>query len=132
MVQIFAYFEHMQIVRKLEPAIIFPGDDETSRFFLVHQLFIYDGAPDVPVSMAGTCHHLDGERSMKTSSVKKFKLVQRVSQGCGLNGTENLKIRTSKFYSNGKFEIIRKCAPLKITLCVGYVCVCLVSLSVVV
>ena len=34
--------------------------------------------------------------------------------GCGLKDMENLKIRTSKFSSNKKFEIIRNYAPTKI------------------
>ena len=34
-----------------------------------------------------------------------------VPSGCGLQDLENWKIRTSKFYCDGKFEIIRKYAP---------------------
>ena len=39
MVQIFAYFGHIQIVRKLEPTEIFPWDYEINRFFLAQWLF---------------------------------------------------------------------------------------------
>ena len=64
MVQIFAYFNRIQIVQKLEPTKIFAWDDETTRFFLVRELFIYYGAPDVPVNMVGAYHCLDDERNM--------------------------------------------------------------------
>ena len=74
-VQIFAYFEHIQIVQKLEPMKILPWDDETTWFFLVWQLFVYYCAPDVPENMVGMRNHrLDGERSMHW--VEKFELAQ--------------------------------------------------------
>ena len=101
-----------QIVQKLEPPKIFARDDKTTQFFLVRQLFAYDGAPHVPVNMVGAYHRLDGERSMHAPSVEKFKLAQRVSQGCGL---KDIKIRSSKFYSKGKLEIIGKYVPTKIS-----------------
>ena len=48
----------------------------------------------------------------------------RISPTCGLKPIvwnwkelENLKIRTSKFSFNGKFEITRKYAPVKISQC---------------
>ena len=61
-VQFFSYFEHTQIVRKIEPRKFFL---EITRFFLTRQLFVYYGAPDVPVNMVASYHHLDGERSMQ-------------------------------------------------------------------
>ena len=64
MVQIFAYFEHVQTVRKLEPMKNFPQDYDITRFILAKQL-----APDVPVNMVATVYHsLDGERNMHHES----------------------------------------------------------------
>ena len=51
MVQIFAYFEHIQTVRKIEATKIFPQDYEITRFFLTQQLFVHYSTPDVPVNM---------------------------------------------------------------------------------
>ena len=61
MVQIFAYFEHMQIVRKLEPTKNFTSDYPTpSR---TATLCLLDGAPDAPVSMVASYHRLDGKET---------------------------------------------------------------------
>ena len=57
-VKIFAYFEHMQIVQKLEPTKIFDRDYDITRFFLAWQLFAYYVAPDVPVNMTAAYHGL--------------------------------------------------------------------------
>ena len=110
MVQIFAYmyFKHIQIMWKVEPTKIFFWDYEITQFLLTQQLFVYYGAPDIPVSIT---------LMMKKHAtwVKRVELAH-VSRGmCGLKNMENSKIRTLKFYSNGKFEIIRKHAPTKIT-----------------
>ena len=53
MVQILAYFKHIQIVRNLEPTKTFDQDYKIiiTRFFLAWQLFIYYGTRDVPVNM---------------------------------------------------------------------------------
>ena len=114
MVQIFVYFEHMQIVRKLEPTKIFAQDYDITRLFLAWQLFVYYIAPDVSGNMVATYHHLDGERSMhhESNSSNQPNVCPR---GCGLKNQGNSKIRTSKFYSNRKFEIIRKYALMKIS-----------------
>ena len=64
LVQIFAYFEHIQIVWKLEHANFFARDYKITWFFLARQLFVYYGAPDAPVNMVAVYHHLDGERNM--------------------------------------------------------------------
>ena len=115
MVQIFAYFEHIKIVRKLEPTKSFTQDYEITRFFLVQQLFVHYGAPDVPVNLVATYHYgLDGDRSMH-HKLKSLNQPSVCFRGCGLKDLENLKITTSKFYSKGKFEIIRKYIPTKIS-----------------
>ena len=49
--EIFAYFEHMQNVWKLEPTKVFITKYEITQFFLARQCFLYYGAPDVPVNM---------------------------------------------------------------------------------
>ena len=49
--QIFSYFEHMQIVQNLQCTKIFTWDYEIIWFFLSRQVVIYYGAPDVPVNM---------------------------------------------------------------------------------
>ena len=67
MVQIFAYFEHIKIVQKLEHIIIFAQDGKIFWFFLARQ-HVYYGAPDVPVNVVAAYHHLDGERSMHCES----------------------------------------------------------------
>ena len=51
MVQIFAYFKYIQIVRTLEPTKVFARVYEITQFYIAWQLFIYFGAPDVPVNM---------------------------------------------------------------------------------
>ena len=51
MVQIFAYCEHMQIVRKLDRMKRLP---KITQFFLTWQVFVYYHAPDVPVNMAAS------------------------------------------------------------------------------
>ena len=66
--KIFAYFEHMHIVQKLEPTEIFDRDYDITRFFLAWQLFVYYVAPDVPVNMTAAYHGLDGKRSMHHES----------------------------------------------------------------
>ena len=68
MVQIFAYFEHIQIMQKLGPMRIFSRDYKSTRFFLAQQLFVYYGASDVPVNMVAAYHRLDGRRSMHHES----------------------------------------------------------------
>ena len=66
--QIFTYFEHMQIVLKLEPTKIL-RDYEISRFFFTQQIFMFHGAPDVDlVNILASYHRLDGERNMQHDS----------------------------------------------------------------
>ena len=74
MVQIFAYFKHIQIVRKLELAKIFPEITSFPDSFFAQQLFVYYlyKTPDVPVNMVATYDRLDGERSMHYES--KFQI----------------------------------------------------------
>ena len=61
-VQIFAYFEHIQIVQELELAKLFTQDYP----ILSHtSSFVCYAAPDVTVSMVASYHCLDGERSMQ-------------------------------------------------------------------
>ena len=66
--QIFTYFEHMQIVQKLEPTKNFAQDYNITKFFLGRKLFVYYVAPDVHVNMVAVHHGLDGERSMHNGS----------------------------------------------------------------
>ena len=68
MVQIFAYFEHLQIVQKLELTKIFVWEYEITRFYLARQLFVDYGAQDVPINIVAAYHRLDGERSMHHES----------------------------------------------------------------
>ena len=49
MVQIFAYFERIQIVEKLENTKLFSREYEITRFFTARQLFVYYRTQDVPV-----------------------------------------------------------------------------------
>ena len=88
----------------------FSRDDETTRFFLLRQLFIYYGTPDVFVNMVGAYHCLDGERSMHCQCSNSLNVCSR---GCSLKDIKSAKITTSKFYSNRKFAILRKYAPTK-------------------
>ena len=67
MVQTFTFFEHMQIVRMLEPIKIFTGDYNITQFFFKQQLFVYYGTPDVPVYMVASYHRLDGEKTCNIS-----------------------------------------------------------------
>ena len=52
MVQIFAYFDHVQIVPKLEPLKVFAWKYKITHYFLAH-------VPDVPVNISP----VSGERS---------------------------------------------------------------------
>ena len=58
MVQIFAYFEHMQTMQKLEPTKFFLGNTKLPDY----------GTPDVPINMVATYCRFDGERSMHHES----------------------------------------------------------------
>ena len=103
MVQIFAYYEHMQTgwrleLRKSEPVKIRPAkirtceifarDYKITWFFLTRQIFVYYSTPDAPVSMGVAYHCPDGERSM----AEKF---------------ENYNFKMS--YSNRKFKLYEVC-----------------------
>ena len=68
LVQIFAYFEHVQIVQNLDPTKSFAWGYKIAQFFLTRQFFVYYGAADVTVSVVATYHRLDGERSMHNES----------------------------------------------------------------
>ena len=68
MPQVFAHFEHIKVVRKVVPTKNFDQDYNIAQFFLTEQLFIWYGAPDVPVSMVAAYHRVDGERSVHHES----------------------------------------------------------------
>ena len=61
---IFAYFRHMEIVRKFEHMKIEIPHYEIARFLLTRQPFVYCGVPDVLVNVVALYHGLDDERSM--------------------------------------------------------------------
>ena len=90
MVQILAYFEHVQIALKIEPMKTFARDDKTTQFFLTQQHFIHYHTPNVHVNMVGGYHGLDGERTMHHQS-KSSNLAQHVSQGVWLKGLEKFE-----------------------------------------
>ena len=107
MVQIIAYFEQMQIVRKLKPTKSFAQEYKFTRLFLARQLLVYYGAGDVP------CKHGSPPRII-TLMVKEACTMSRTVKnsptcvpGACWKDLENLKIAT-KFYSKGKLKIIRK------------------------
>ena len=85
MVQIFPYFEHIQIAWKLERMKNF-GQEYDYPILSCTGTFCSYGAPEVPVNVAAAYHRPDGERSMhhELKTAEKFKLAQRVSQGCRL------------------------------------------------
>ena len=97
MVQIFVYFEHMQIVRKLEPMKIFTRDYDITQFFLARQLFVYYVFLDVPVNIVAAYHRHDGERSMHHES-NSSSWPNVCPKGCGLKDQKDLQIRASKFF----------------------------------
>ena len=127
MVQIFAYFEHIQIVQKIEPTKLFPEMTRQPNFPLTgtFRLFHCSKCP----CTYGRRVLLPRWRKKHAPWVEKLQLTQRVShvlqatplnipgiEGCGLKDMENLKIRTSKFYWNGKFELqYTKYVPTKIS-----------------
>ena len=57
----------VQIVPKLEPTEMFYRDCKITRFSLARQLFIYFGAPGLPINMITAYHRFNGERSMHMS-----------------------------------------------------------------
>ena len=64
--------------------------------------------------MIAAYHGLGGEKSMH-HEFENFELAQPPNvcpRGWGLKDLKNSKIRASKFYSDGKFEIVWKCAPM--------------------
>ena len=91
MVQIPAYFEHVQIVRTLEPTKKFSRNWKITWFLLTLQMFVNYGAPDIPVTVVAAYDHgLNGERSMH-HWVEKFKLAYCVSWGVWLEGAGKFK-----------------------------------------
>ena len=76
-------------MRKLERTKSFAQDDKTTRFFLVRELFIYYGTPDVPVNMVAAYHRLNGERSKHR--VSKSSNLLSVLQGVWLEGHEKFE-----------------------------------------
>ena len=76
-----------------------------------------------PVNMVASYHRLHSERSMQRE-LKSSNQPNVCLRGCDLKDPENSKIRTSKFNSNGKFEIMRKYAPTKIS-CYAVLFACL-------
>ena len=91
MLQIFVYFEHRQIVLKLQPTKIFTRD---CRFL----------PRIITLMVKETC-----------DISQKVRISPMCPWGCGLKDEENSKIKTSKIYSSGKIEIILKFAPMKIS-----------------
>ena len=64
MVQILAYFEHIQIVQKLEPTKNFSPRLPDSFLHGNFASTIQCSTPDIPVNTVAVHHRLDGEKSM--------------------------------------------------------------------
>ena len=107
-VQISAYFECIQIVRKLLSAKFFSLLYKIIQFFLTQQFFVKYSAPDVPVNMVAVYRRLDGKKACTMS--QKFRISPMCVPGkCGLIDMENSKFRTPKFYSNRKLKSYKIC-----------------------
>ena len=97
MVQIFAYFEHMQIVRKLKPTKFLLQILRLPNYFSHGNFFLY-GAPDVPVNKVAY-----GLVSLMVNETYNI-YPNMCPRGCGLNDQKirNFELRNFILMENSK------------------------------
>ena len=114
MVQIFAYFEHVQIVRKLEPMKILARDYPILSHTAMFRLLWHSRCPCKYGSRVSLPWWWKDARTM----IRKLRISPTCVPGVWLEGHgkfKSSKIRTLKFNSDGNFEIIQKFAPTEVS-----------------